>query len=68
MPPFNLSATTDADGNLNLVVPVGLSNSPVDVLVVVQPRAAYTPEDRGWPPGFFERTVGGWQGGIPIRE
>ncbi|MBD2103119.1 hypothetical protein [Leptolyngbya sp. FACHB-261] len=21
-----------------------------------------TPEDRGWPPGFFERTAGAWQG------
>jgi len=29
------------------------------VLVVLQPRiATTTPEERGWPPGYFEKTFG----------
>ena len=36
-----------------------LRETDVEVMVVVQPLALPA---RGWPPGFFEATAGGWQG------
>jgi hypothetical protein len=52
----------DDDGVLHLDVPVGAPNGEFEVLVVLQPRVrgshARTPEDLGWPPGFFEETAG----------
>jgi hypothetical protein len=50
---------TGKDGMLSLRIPLGKPNAEYDVLVVVQPTtAATTPEERGWPPGYFERTFG----------
>jgi len=38
----------------------------LEVVVIIQPSTlaekANTPEARGWPLGFFERTAGAWQG------
>jgi hypothetical protein len=69
------------DGILNLRIPVGLSETDVDVVVVFQgvsPRPAATgPEALGWPPGYFEQTYGsfrdnplvrGEQGEYEVRE
>ena len=57
---------TGADGVLHLDIPVGEKNADFEVLVVVQPTvltaSKQTPEERGWPPGFFEQTAGKWQG------
>lgn len=41
------------DGILKLDVPLEVSDTDVEVLVVVQRK-----EKRGWPPGYFERTAG----------
>jgi hypothetical protein len=54
------------DGTLTVAVPTPLREMDVEVMVVVQPvparepspTAALTPEELGWPPGFFERTFG----------
>ena len=56
------------DGRLKLDVPVGVADVDLEVLVVVQPLPKgsskatagepKTPEELGWPPGFFERTAG----------
>jgi len=44
-----------ADGSLSLLVPTGLVESEVEVVVIVQPL----PDSRtGWPEGFFEQTYG----------
>ena len=53
------------DGDLDLHVPTGLPDSEAEVLVVLQPVKGVhngPPEELGWPPRFFERTSGGWQG------
>lgn len=51
---------TDADGSLSLRIPLGEPEAEYEVLVVVQPKAApvpgRTPEERGWPPGYFDQT------------
>ncbi len=53
-----------ADGLLTLQVPVGVSNTDVEVVLVVQPVATSEHDDGtnslGWPAGFFEETAGQW--------
>jgi len=50
---------TGKDGMLSLRIPLGKPEAEYEVLVVVQPRTpATTPEERGWPPGYFEQTFG----------
>jgi hypothetical protein len=50
---------TGKDGMLFLRIPLGKADAEYEVLVVVQPRtAATTPDERGWPPGYFEKTFG----------
>ena len=53
---------TAADGSLSLSIPLGKPDAEYDVLVVVQPNqtatSTQTPEERGWPPGYFEQTSG----------
>jgi hypothetical protein len=53
---------TGADGVLNLRIPIGEAEADCDVVVVVQPKPrdghAPTPEELGWPPGYFEKTYG----------
>lgn len=46
---------TGKDGTLSLRIPLGKPDAEYEVLVVVQPRTtATTPEERGWPPGYFD--------------
>ncbi|AFZ28461.1 hypothetical protein Cylst_6716 (plasmid) [Cylindrospermum stagnale PCC 7417] len=53
------------DGILHLEIPVGLQDKEIEVMVIYQPIEAATPtktpEELGWPPGFFERTYGSCQ-------
>jgi hypothetical protein len=56
---------TGGDGVLHLRIPTGRPETEFEVVAVVQPKppaAPGTPEERGWPPGFFEQTAGSWQG------
>jgi hypothetical protein len=60
-----ITAKPDPDGVLRLSIPVGPSEGEFEVAVVLSPRPATngttrakTPEELGWPPGFFESTYG----------
>jgi len=60
---IRMTATADADGVLRLQILVGAGE--FEVAVVLAPKASVngtaakgTPEERGWPPGFFEKTYG----------
>jgi hypothetical protein len=64
---IQLAAKADPDGVLRLTIPVGAAGSEFEVAVIVSPRPATngapagnpkTPEELGWPPGFFEQTFG----------
>jgi hypothetical protein len=59
---MKLRSRVGADGVLNLRVPIGVTNAEVEVVVVFQlverAQTPKTPEELGWPPGFFERTAG----------
>ena len=49
---------TGKDGTLLLRIPLGKPDAEFEVLVVVQPAdipaQTATPEERGWPPGYFD--------------
>lgn len=50
------------DGTLRLHIPLGKPEAEYEIVLVVQakeaPSQATTPEERGWPPGYFENTFG----------
>ena len=65
MQSITLRSHVGTDGILHLDVPVGLHDTDLEVTVTlkaVPPKMEKTPEELGWPPGFFERTAGAWQG------
>jgi hypothetical protein len=55
-----------ADGMLHLNIPLGLTDRDVEIMVIYQPleteSKTKTPQELGWPPGFFENTFGAWEG------
>ncbi len=63
---IQITARPDPDGVLRLSIPVGPSAGEFEIAVVLSPRpaaaanpaGAKTPEELGWPPGFFENVIG----------
>jgi hypothetical protein len=53
---------TDKDGTLRLRIPLGKPEAEYEVVLVIHPKEApskaATPEELGWPPGYFEATFG----------
>lgn len=49
---------TDKNGTLLLRIPLGKPEAEYEVVLVVQPKGisskAKTPEELGWPPGYFD--------------
>src|SRR5262245_37519205 len=61
MKTVNLTTRVGSDGVLRLEVPVDVTNTELEVVLVLQPMApapANTPEARGWPPGYFDEVIG----------
>lgn len=50
---FKLEAHVGQDGILKLELPVEITGSDIEVLVVIQRK-----EKRRWPEGYFDRTAG----------
>lgn len=65
MQSIKLRSRVSSDGILHLNVPVGMADKELEVMVIFQPlepsAQAKTPEELGWPPGFFEQTYGSCQ-------
>lgn len=62
---IQLAAKADPDGILHLTIPVGFAGGEFEIAIVVSPKPtangtgkAKTPEELGWPPGFFENVIG----------
>jgi len=61
---IQMSAKAGPDGVLHLDIPVGAADGEFEVAVVVQAKPSAngarkpTPEELGWPPGYFESVVG----------
>lgn len=62
MQSIKINSRVGQDGILHLEVPIGFKDKEVEVMVIYQPIEATnpkkTPEELGWPPGFFEQTYG----------
>jgi len=70
---LQLRAHVDAQGAVILTMPPDVADREVDLVVVFEPVAVTSPTNekkpaQGWPPGFFERTAGAWQGEPLTRE
>lgn len=56
MQSLTLHTRVGQDGILKLETPIGLRNTELDVVLVLNPITGK--DTKGWPPGFFERTFG----------
>jgi hypothetical protein len=65
MQSIKLCSHVGADGILHLEIPVGITDKEMEVMVIYQQiepsTPTRTPEELGWPPGFFEQTYGSCQ-------
>ena len=73
METVKLKSHVGADGILKLEVPTSMRDSDLDVVLVIQPSNRVTdvtdvPSKRVWPPDFFDKTAGAWQGEPLVRE
>ncbi|MBW4522334.1 MAG: hypothetical protein KME16_21990 [Scytolyngbya sp. HA4215-MV1] len=60
-----------ADGILNLQVPIGITNTELEVMVIIQPFAKpeiEKPEHTRWMAGFFDEVIGSWEGEPLVRS
>ncbi|MCT7982876.1 hypothetical protein NG796_06180 [Laspinema sp. A4] len=59
---LKLKIRADGEGKVILQVPQDLANQELEIAVIYQPAfptpVTQTPEELGWPPGFFEQTAG----------
>jgi hypothetical protein len=67
METITLHSRVGADGLLKLLVPVKLTNTDLEVVLIVQPVASQLTAAE-WPPAFFEEVAGGWRGELLVRE
>lgn len=61
MQSIKLHSRVGADGILHLDLPVGITDTEIEVTVTVKPVTSVT-QTKGWIPGFFEEVIGGWVG------
>jgi hypothetical protein len=67
METITLHSHVGADGLLKLQVPVKMTNTDLEVVLIMQPVTA-AGENLGWPPGFFEQTYGSFRDQPVMRE
>jgi hypothetical protein len=65
---IKLRSRIGSDGTLHLDLPIGLTDTELEIIITVEPVKTLTEEELGWSPGFFEKTAGAWEGEPLIRE
>ena len=55
------------DGILKLETPIGIANTDLEVILIVNPIREARPILE-WPVNFFTEIIGGWQGKPLVRE
>ncbi|BAB77357.1 hypothetical protein ACN23B_30045 (plasmid) [Anabaena sp. FACHB-709] len=62
MQSIKLCSHVGSDGILHLEIPLGITDKEIEVMVIYQQlessTTVTTPEELGWPSGFFEQTYG----------
>lgn len=64
MQTIKLHSHVGKDGILHLHLPVGITDTNLEITITVQPATVIeteTPQEKGWPPGFFEETFGSFK-------
>ncbi|MGA2490164.1 MAG: hypothetical protein ABSF99_08255 [Anaerolineales bacterium] len=67
MQSLTLRTHVGKDGVLKLETPVGVKNTDLEIILVVNPIEAGKPVSE-WPVGFFTEVIGGWKGTPFVRE
>jgi hypothetical protein len=65
MQTLRMTSHVGADGLLRLEVPIGRSDTDVNVLLIIESESA---KSGAWPDGFIDRTAGAWQDDPVVRE
>jgi hypothetical protein len=68
MKTIKLRSRVGSDGTLHLDLPVGLSDTELEITVTIEAIEPETEKELGWSPQFFERTAGAWEGEAMVRE
>jgi len=67
MQSLTLRTHVGKDGILKLKMPIGLKNTDLQVVLVIQPVENEKPFAT-WPANFFTEIIGGWEGAPLVRE
>jgi hypothetical protein len=68
MKTIKLRSHVGADGTLHLDLPVGLTDTELEITLTIKAIEPKIEEELGWSPQFFERTAGAWEGEPIVRE
>ncbi len=67
MQSLTLHTHVGKDGILKLETPIGVSNTDIEVTLIVNPVSEARPLHE-WTSDFFTKIIGGWQGSPFVRE
>jgi hypothetical protein len=70
MQSIQITARIGEDGILTIPMPSNWKNTDVEIIVIVQPleEIVSSSVNCGWPLGFFEEVIGGWEGEPLVRD
>ena len=65
MQSLTLHTRVGKDGILKLEMPIDVIDTELEVVLIFNP---ITQSAKDWPPDFFTKVIGGWQGEPLVRE
>lgn len=65
---LTLHTRVGKDGILKIETPIGITNTELEVILVVNPMDMEGHPLSAWPPNFFTEILGGWEGKRLVRE
>ena len=68
MQTVTLHTRVGKDGILKIETPIGITNSDLEVILVVNPMDTDRQPLSVWPVDFFTEIIGGWEGERLVRE
>lgn len=67
MQSHTIHAHVGRDGILKLEMPVGIANTDLEIILILNPLGTARPAAE-WPRNFFTEILGGWEGAPLVRE
>lgn len=68
MQTLTLHTHVGKDGILKIETPIGITDTDLEVVLVVNPKDAESRLLSIWPRDFFAEVLGGWEGKRLVRE